>query len=118
MNARRLCAVDDVPPGEGRITRAAGAPIAVFRGPAGWFATQAACPHRGGPLADGIVADRSVICPLHERRFDLATGEPIGHDCPALETFALVERDGAVWLEEEDAEHAIEEVGDGLRQAA
>jgi nitrite reductase (NADH) small subunit len=94
----RLCAVDDVPLGEGRETRIAGEPLAVFRAPGGWFATQARCPHLGGPLADGIVADRSVICPLHERRFDLATGRPLGHDCPALRTRALAVRDGVVWL--------------------
>lgn len=94
----RLCAVDDVPPGEGRVTSAPGEPVAVFRAEAGWFATQAACPHLGGPLADGIVAARTVICPLHERRFDLATGAPLGHDCPALRVHSLEVRDGAVWL--------------------
>jgi nitrite reductase (NADH) small subunit len=51
--------------------------IALFRTPNGWYALDAVCPHRGGPLADGIVSDRAVICPLHERRFDLATGAPL-----------------------------------------
>lgn len=94
----RLCAVDDVPPGEGRLVRVDGRPLAVFRTAAGWFATQSSCPHLGGPLADGIAADRSVICPLHERRFDLASGAPLGHDCPALETFAVREQGGEVFL--------------------
>jgi nitrite reductase (NADH) small subunit len=48
--------------------------VALFRTPTEWYALDAVCPHRGGPLADGIVCDRAVICPLHERRFDLATG--------------------------------------------
>ncbi|MDQ3677220.1 MAG: nitrite reductase (NAD(P)H) small subunit [Actinomycetota bacterium] len=71
------CRVDDVPPGEGRAVTLAGRRIALFRVPGGWYALDAACPHQGGPLADGIVCDRAVICPLHERRFDLATGAPL-----------------------------------------
>ena len=68
------CRVDDVPLGEGRSITLDGRRIAIFRSAAGWFALDAACPHRGGPLADGIVCDNAVICPLHERRYDLATG--------------------------------------------
>ena len=72
------CCVDDVPLGEGRSITLDGRRIAIFRSAAGWFALDAACPHRGGPLADGIVCDNAVICPLHDRRYDLATGEPLG----------------------------------------
>jgi nitrite reductase (NADH) small subunit len=71
----RVCGVEDVPLGEGRAVAVAGKRIALFRTEEGWFALDATCPHSGGPLADGIVARRTVICPLHERRFDLATGE-------------------------------------------
>ena len=66
------CRVDDVPLGEGRAITLDGRRIAIFRSAAGWFALDAACPHRGGPLADGIVCDNAVICPLHDRRYDLA----------------------------------------------
>jgi len=72
------CHVDDVPLGEGRVITLDGHKIAVFRAAGGWYALDAVCPHRGGPLADGIVCDRAVICPLHDRRYDLATGEPLG----------------------------------------
>jgi nitrite reductase (NADH) small subunit len=75
----RVCRVEDVPIGEGRAVTVAGRRIAVFRAEDGWFALDATCPHLGGPLADGIVAQRTVICPLHERRFDLATGEALTH---------------------------------------
>ena len=76
------CLVEDIPLGEGRAITLDGLRIAIFRTSAGWFALDAVCPHRGGPLADGIVCDRAVICPLHERRFDLASGAALsGGDC-------------------------------------
>ncbi|HVY77738.1 MAG TPA: Rieske 2Fe-2S domain-containing protein [Solirubrobacterales bacterium] len=94
----RLCDAADVPLGEGRVVRVNGRPLALFRLPAGWYAVQAECPHLGGPLADGIAGERSVICPLHERRFDLLSGEPLGHECEALKTYPVGEREGAVFL--------------------
>jgi nitrite reductase (NADH) small subunit len=74
----RICAVDDVPIGEGKAITVAGRRLAVFRSESGWYALDAQCPHLGGPLADGIVAERTVICPLHEKRFDLASGREQG----------------------------------------
>jgi nitrite reductase (NADH) small subunit len=74
------CHVDDIPAGEGRTVTIDGHRVALFRTAAGWHAIDHACPHAGGPLADGITADCSVICPLHDRRFALDTGEPLGHD--------------------------------------
>jgi nitrite reductase (NADH) small subunit len=94
----RLCSTEEVPFGEGRSVRINGSRLAVFRLESGWFAVQGVCPHKGGPIADGIAAERSVICPLHERRFDLESGEPLGHDCEALRTYSVAERDGEVFL--------------------
>jgi nitrite reductase (NADH) small subunit len=68
------CCVDDIPLGEGRAITLDGRRVAIFRAGGGWYAIDAVCPHRGGPLADGIVCDSAVICPLHDRRFDLETG--------------------------------------------
>ena len=90
----RACSVADVPAGEGRVVVVDGHRVAVFRTRDGWRAVQAGCPHRGGPLADGIVADASVTCPLHLRRFSLTTGAPLGHACPALRVYDVEERDG------------------------
>ena len=70
----RACRVDDVPRGEGRSLTVDGRRIAVFRAESGWYALDGVCPHAGGPLAVGILADCRVICPLHERAFDLASG--------------------------------------------
>jgi nitrite reductase (NADH) small subunit len=92
------CRVDDIPSGEGRTVRVDGRRVALFRTAAGWYAIDHACPHAGGPLADGIAADCSVICPLHERRFALDTGEPIGHDGPAVAAHRVEIRGEAVFV--------------------
>ena len=66
----RVGVAGDVPLLEGRAVTVAGRRVAVFRLEDGaWAAVDAACPHQGGPLQDGIVADGCVTCPLHQRRF-------------------------------------------------
>ena len=94
----RIGRADDVPLLEGRSVTVAGRRIAVFRTPEGFRAIDHACPHAGGPLADGIVADRCVTCPLHGWRFDLDTGRAVNADA-AVEVHAVVERDGELFLE-------------------
>lgn len=88
----RVCAVGDVPLGEGRRALVGGRQLAIFHTRQGWYALDAVCPHLAGPLADGIVADRSVICPLHERRFDLVSGTEVAGDlCVASHQVRLAE---------------------------
>lgn len=74
--------VQSIPEGEGRCFAVGERKLAVFRARSGRvFAVQATCPHRGGPLADGLVGGHSVICPLHALRFDLETGESSDGSC-------------------------------------
>jgi nitrite reductase (NADH) small subunit len=81
--------VDFIPPGEGRTFAAGSEKIAVFRTRNGAiFAVQAECPHRGGPLADGLVGGTVLICPLHSWKFDLATGEALFGDC-GIKTYPI-----------------------------
>jgi nitrite reductase (NADH) small subunit len=93
----RIGRADDVPLLEGRSVIAAGRRIAVFRTEDGWRAVDGTCPHEGGPLADGIVADRCVTCPLHGWRFDLDSGEAVGAGA-RVAVYEVVERDGQLWL--------------------
>jgi nitrite reductase (NADH) small subunit len=73
--------VDQIPKGEGRTFELGELRIAVFHTRAGEvFACQAVCPHRDGPLSDGILGGATLVCPLHDRSFDLRTGCGIGHD--------------------------------------
>ena len=84
-----LGAVDFIPLGEGRAYAVASRTIAVFRQRDGrLFATDNHCPHRSGPLADGIVGAGTVICPLHAWKFDLATGRCLG-EAVTLQTYPV-----------------------------
>ena len=89
-----LGAAAQIPLGEGRRFEIAGQAIAVFRSRQGQvFATQAECPHRSGPLADGLIGGDVLICPLHSFKFSLETGEPAGGDCSALRTYPVALND-------------------------
>jgi nitrite reductase (NADH) small subunit len=80
--------LDRIPVGEGRTFAVETLEIAVFRPRTGEvFATQAACPHLGGPLADGFIGNGKVVCPFHAYRFDLATGCADGNACAPLATY-------------------------------
>jgi nitrite reductase (NADH) small subunit len=92
------CHIDDIPSGEGRTVRVGSRRVAIFRTSTGWYAIDHACPHARGPLADGITSDCSVICPLHERRFALDTGEPIGHDGPGVAAHRVEVRGDGVFV--------------------
>jgi nitrite reductase (NADH) small subunit len=87
MIETRLGPVSNIPPGEGRVYSVNGEKIAVFHTRGGAvYATQAECPHRGGPLADGLVGGTTLICPLHAWKFDLTTGQALFGDC-GVKTF-------------------------------
>ncbi len=90
----RIGRAEDVPYLEGRSVRVDQRRVAVFRLPDGWAAIDHACPHQGGPLSDGIVADRCVTCPLHGQRFSLLTGEREDADGPGVRMYEVRERNG------------------------
>jgi nitrite reductase/ring-hydroxylating ferredoxin subunit len=79
--------LDEVPVGEGRAFALGDEQVAVFRHRDGRVsAVDAVCPHSRGPLADGQIDARVVICPLHLNAWDLTTGESTG-DQPPVRTF-------------------------------
>ena len=74
-------AVTDIPRRGARRVSTPRGDIAIFRtGDGEVFALRDKCPHKGGPLSQGIVHGRTVTCPLHAWNIDLATGEPTGAD--------------------------------------
>lgn len=81
--------LDQIPPGEGRNFQVGATRIAVFRTRAGAvYATQPRCPHQGGPLADGMLGAKTLVCPLHDRAFDLETGQELTGPCH-LKTYPI-----------------------------
>ncbi|MGY1840983.1 MULTISPECIES: Rieske (2Fe-2S) protein [unclassified Modestobacter] len=89
--------VEDVPPGEGRAFVAGDVQVAVFRLRDGSLhATQAACPHAGGPLADGQTDARVLVCPLHLYAYRWSDGAPTSGGNAPVRVYPVHERDGAL----------------------
>lgn len=73
--------------------------IALFRlNDAEVRAVRDACPHKGGPLSEGIVSGDRVSCPLHAMCFSLTTGEAVAPDALSVKTYHTRVRDGLVEL--------------------
>jgi nitrite reductase (NADH) small subunit len=93
-----VCALDDIPVlGARRVRRADGVEIAFFRtGSDEVFALLDRCPHRGGPLSQGIVFGNRVACPLHNWSIELDSGCAVAPDQGATQRFAVQVRDRRV----------------------
>lgn len=89
--------VAQVPVGEGRLFDVDGWQVAVFRPrDGGVHAIDPVCPHRGGPLAEGLVGGTLVVCPLHGWTFDLVSGCRVGGTEVVVRHPARVEDDQIV----------------------
>ena len=92
--------LSQIPQGEGRNFAIGDFRVAVFHTRDGQvFATQADCPHRGGPLADGLTDGATVVCPLHDRIYDFHSGAGLGNEC-SLRVYPIrANADGTISLE-------------------
>jgi nitrite reductase (NADH) small subunit len=102
-----VCRVDDIPLlGARRVARERGAAVAVFRtADDRLFALLDRCPHKGGPLSQGIVAGDGVSCPLHNWTIGLGDGCARAPDAGCTPTFALRVDAGTVFLDAEELQH-------------
>ncbi|MBB5161488.1 Rieske 2Fe-2S domain-containing protein [Mycobacterium sp. AZCC_0083] len=91
--------LDEIPRGEGRTYAVGGEQVAVFRLRDGSLrAIDAVCPHRGGPLADGLIDEHVVVCPLHGHAFDTSTGCEVGGDM-LVRSYPVSAVEGAIRLD-------------------
>lgn len=92
--------IEDIPIRGARKVKTKDGCIAVFRtDEATVFATSNTCPHKQGPLNEGIVHGTKVTCPLHNWVFDLETGEAQGADEGRIETYAARVEDGRILID-------------------
>jgi nitrite reductase (NADH) small subunit len=97
MSEIAVGSIDEIPLGEGRTFAVEGEQIAIFRMRDGSLrALGAVCPHRGGPLADGLADERVVVCPLHGHTFDLCSGADVGGGGMSVRSYPVSAVDGAI----------------------
>jgi nitrite reductase (NADH) small subunit len=98
---KAICRVEDIPVlGARRVARPRGMDVAVFRNDEDQvFALLDRCPHKGGPLSQGIVFGTSVACPLHNWTIGLADGEARAPDEGCTQRFSCRVQDGQVMLD-------------------
>lgn len=91
--------VDDIPQLGARVVRTADCDIAVFRTAEDEiFALRDKCPHKGGPLSQGIVHGNRVACPLHDWKIHLDSGEAVAPDEGCAARFPVKVEGGVIQL--------------------
>ena len=100
----QICRMDDIPVlGARRVQRAQGPEVAIFRTAQDQvFALLDRCPHKGGPLSQGIVYGDSVACPLHNWQIKLSDGSAHAPDEGCTTRFAVQVVDGVVFLSRDE----------------
>ena len=95
-----ICKLEDIPQLGSRIVqREKGGDIAIFRNAADEvFALHDHCPHKGGPLSQGIVHGRKVTCPLHSWNINLEDGQVVAPDVGSCTKFEVKVENGDVYL--------------------
>lgn len=97
----RVTQCENIPLREGRSVRIDAHEIAIFNLGGRFFAIDNACPHKGGPLSEGIVSGNAIVCPLHAWKVDLESGSVMNQAgaVPCVTTYATRVHDGIVQIE-------------------
>lgn len=94
-----IAKLEEIPQLGSRLLKTDTVDIAVFRtGSDEIFAVRDQCPHRGGPLSQGIVHGNAVTCPLHNWKIDLNSGEVMGPDEGCVHTYPVKVEQGVIYL--------------------
>jgi nitrite reductase (NADH) small subunit len=97
----RVTQCENIPLREGRSVTIDTHEIAIFRLGDRFFAIANTCPHRGGPLSEGIVSGNTVVCPLHAWKVDFETGSVLNQAgaVPCVRTYPTRVQKGVVQIE-------------------
>ena len=96
----KICDLDDIPRlGSRQVQSAREGVIAVFRTAADdVFALRDRCQHKGGALSQGLVAGKTVTCPLHGWKIQFENGEAVAPDTGCAKHYPSKVESGAVWI--------------------
>lgn len=98
-NWKKLCRLDEIPRLGSRVVKSPQGDIAVFRTANDEvFALHDRCPHKGGPLSQGLVAGKIVTCPLHSWKIQLENGEAVAPDKGCAKPFSTKVEGELVWI--------------------
>jgi nitrite reductase (NADH) small subunit len=96
---KQICAIGDIPRLGSRVVKTVKGDIAVFRnGDDQVYALHDKCPHKGGPLSQGIVHGTRVTCPLHSWNISLEDGQAVAPDVGHAECMTVKVEEGKVYL--------------------
>jgi len=94
-----VCSLNDIPPAQARTVNAGDVMIALFRlSDDRVKAVENRCPHKNGPLAEGIISGDDILCPLHNWRISLDSGEVAAPDHGCVKTYSVKVEDSQVFL--------------------
>ena len=95
-----IAPLDSIPQRGARVVKTALGCVAIFRtGDDKVFAIDDSCPHKKGPLSEGIVHGTSVTCPMHNWVISLETGKAQGADEGAVNTYEIRVENGRILLD-------------------
>lgn len=98
-NWNRVSALDEIPPLGARVVQTARGNVGLFRTAEGEvFALYDKCPHRGGPLSQGLVSGKQVTCPLHGWNIGLEDGQALAPDKGCANKVTCKVEEGQVYL--------------------
>ena len=100
---KQVCTLEDIPRLGSRVVRheedCGVIDSAIFRTQGEVFALRNKCPHKGGPLSEGIVHGKQVTCPLHGWKLYLETGEAVAPDVGCARRYPVKVEDGVVFIQ-------------------
>ena len=94
----RAIAASDLAPGQCMEATVGGTPVAIYNVGGTFYATSNTCLHRGGPLGQGLLEGRAVMCPWHAWSWDVTTGENVANGDLKIPTYEVKVEGGEVFV--------------------
>ena len=95
----QVASTTEIPSGEGRVFEVKGKSVAIFNVDGRFYAIDNECPHRGGPLGEGVLDGAVVRCPWHAWRWDVSTGANVNNPAVKIACLPVTVEHGTIFVE-------------------